>query len=235
MIEIIPAILPETVADIRNKVAGILGSARTVQIDLVDGKFAPTQTWPYNGEDSHFFESLVSEEEGMPYWQEISYELDLMVKDAHQHLDFFFPFGPSRIVLHAEAEGDEKEFADFMEGIDPYIRDTIEIGIALNIDSSIDAYEHILKEADFVQCMGILHIGNQGEPFDEQVLEKIKELKTRFEGLPIAVDGGVSLENAKALVDAGATRLVVGSAIWKSGDPIETIQAFKRIGAGFEA
>ncbi len=95
--------------------------------------------------------------------------------------------------------------------------------------------EHILKEADFVQCMGILNIGNQGEPFDEQVLEKIKELKTRFEGLPIAVDGGVSLENAKALIDAGATRLVVGSAIWKSGDPIETIQAFKRIGAGFEA
>lgn len=232
-VEIIPAILPETVADIRNSVAAIVDAVKIVQIDLVDGKFAPTQTWPYNGEDRQFFDSLVSEEEGMPYWQDMSYELDLMVKDAHQHLDFFYPFGASRIVLHAEAEGDEKEFADFIEGIDPYFRDNMEIGIALNIDSSVDAYAHILKEADFVQCMGIAQIGYQGEPFDERVFDKIKEIKEKFPGLTIAVDGGVSLENVEALVKAGATRLVVGSAIWKSGDPVEEIAEFKKL--AFEA
>lgn len=228
-IEIIPAILPETVADIRNNVAAIVDAVKIVQIDMVDGKFAPTQTWPYNGEDRQFFDALIAEEEGMPYWQEMSYELDLMVKDAHAHLDFFYPFGPTRLVLHAEAEGDEKEFADFVEAIDPYIRDSVEIGIALNIDSSVDAYAHILKEADFVQCMGIAQIGYQGEPFDERVFDKIKEIREKFPGLTIAVDGGVTLENTPALVKAGVTRLVVGSAIWNASDPIEAIAEFKKL------
>lgn len=229
MIEIIPAILPETVADIRNQVAAMLGKSRIVQIDMVDGVFAPHPTWPYNGEDSGFIEALEAEKEGMPYWEEMNFELDLMVKNAHSHLDYFYKFGPSRIVLHAEAEGDEAEFANFIEAIDPYIRDTIEMGVAFNVDSDIEAYRHILKEVDFVQCMGISEIGKQGQDFDERVYSQIKKIADTFPGLPIAVDGGVSLDNTENLIAVGATRLVVGSALWKSASPIETYRKFKEI------
>ncbi len=229
MIEIIPAILPESVADIRNQVAAVLGKVKIVQLDMVDGIFAPSQTWPYNGEDTMFLEALEEEKEGMPYWEEMNYELDLMVKNAHDHLDYFYKFAPSRLVLHAEAEGDEEEFANFIEAIDPYIRDTTEIGVAFNVDSNIDAYRHIIKEVDFVQCMGIAEIGKQGQDFDEKVYAQILKIAQEFPGLPIAVDGGVRLDNAAKLIEAGATRLIVGSALWKSHSPLETLKEFKEI------
>lgn len=224
MAEIIPAILPETIADIRNNVAAVLGKVNVVQIDLVDGAFAPTRTWPYNGEDQHFLEALEEEKEGMPFWQEINFELDLMVRNAHEHLDYFYKFAPSRIVLHAEAEGDEAEFANFMEAIDSYFRDTIEFGLAINVNSSIDALKHIIKEVDFVQCMGIEHIGKQGEELDPRVYDQIKKIATDYPGLTISVDGGVNEHNAEALLEAGANRLVVGSAIWRSRNPLETLR-----------
>jgi ribulose-phosphate 3-epimerase len=229
MIEIIPGIMPQTVGDIRNQVAAVLGKTHLVQVDMVDGIFAPKQTWPYNGEDTNFIEALEQEKEGMPYWEEMNYELDLMVKNAHDHLDYFFKFGPARIVLHAEAEGNEEDFANFVEAIDPYVRDTIEIGVAFNVDSDIEAYRHILKEVDFVQCMGIANIGKQGQDFDERVYSQVEKIAKTFPGLPIAVDGGVSLDNAANLIAVGATRLVVGSALWKSDSPIETLKAFKQI------
>ncbi len=229
MIEIVPAILPEHVANIRNQVAAVLGKTRFVQIDMVDGVFAPNATWPYNGEDTSFIEALEAEKEGMPYWEEMNFELDLMVKNAHDHLDYFYKFGPARIVLHAEAEGDEEDFANFVEAIDPYIRDNTEIGVAFNLDSDIDAYRHILKEVDFVQCMGIAEIGMQGQEFDERVYSQIKKVADAFPGLPIAVDGGVGLDNAENLIAVGATRLIVGSAIWKSDSPLETLREFKEI------
>lgn len=226
MVEIIPAILPKNSREIEKKVQGLLNYVDVVQIDFVDGKFAKVLTWPYNGEDEYFIEALEKEEQGMPFWEEINYELDLMVKNAHENLDYFYKFGPSRLVLHAEAEGDEETFANFVEAIDPYLRDTMEIGIAFNIDSSVKDYAHILKEVDFVQCMGIADIGHQGEPFDERVLGKIKEIGDAYPGLPIAVDGGVNLLNAPLLIEAGATRLVVGSAIWGSKNPIGALQEF---------
>jgi ribulose-phosphate 3-epimerase len=229
MIEIIPGIMPETVADIRNQVAAVLGKTRLVQIDMVDGVFAPTATWPYNGEDLNFIEALEAEKEGMPYWQDMNFELDLMVKNAHDHLDYFYKFAPARIVLHAEAEGDEEEFANFIEAIDPYIRDNTEIGVAFNVDSDIDAYRHIIKEVDFVQCMGIAEIGKQGQDFDERVYSQIKKVADAFPGLPIAVDGGVNLDNIENLIAVGATRLVVGSALWKSSSPLDTLREMKAI------
>ncbi len=235
MIEIIPAILPQNVGSIRNQVAAVLGKTRLVQIDMVDGIFAPNPTWPYNGEDPHFIESLEAEKEGMPYWEEMNFELDLMVKNAHDHLDYFYKFAPSRIVLHAEAEGDESDFANFVEAIDPYIRDSIEIGVAFNLDSDIEKYNHIIKEVDFVQCMGIGSLGKQGEDFDERVYSQIKKIADTFPGLPISVDGGVSLENAENLIAVGATRLVVGSALWKSDSPLDTLRTFKEIAHNAES
>lgn len=229
MAEIIPAILPKKVSDIRNQVAIVMEKTKMIQIDLVDGIFATNKTWPYNGEDSEFLTSLEQESEGMPFWQDMNYELDLMVKDAHQNLDYFYRFAPARIILHAEAEGDAGEFADFLEAIDPFFRDAIEIGIAFNIDSKIENYREVLKGADFVQCMGIANIGRQGEEFDERVFEQIKIIKKEFDGLPISVDGGVNLDNAKSLIDAGVDRLVVGSAIWKSANPLETLKYLRSL------
>ena len=58
---------------------------------------------------------------------------------------------------------------------------------------------------------------------------ELKFLKKTLPGVVISVDIGINLQNAKIILDAGADRLTAGSAIWKSGDPIGTLQAFQSL------
>jgi ribulose-phosphate 3-epimerase len=77
--------------------------------------------------------------------------------------------------------------------------------------------------------MGIDKIGLQGQEFDKKVLENIKFLKNNLPGIAISVDGGVNLENAEEILDAGADRLTVGSGIWKSPDPLGALEDFQSL------
>ena len=84
MIEIIPAILPKDYEDLKNKIALVRGVAPLVQIDICDGVFVPSKTWPFStgGADDFNFHRILNEEEGMPFWEDIDFELDLLVADA---------------------------------------------------------------------------------------------------------------------------------------------------------
>jgi len=169
----------------------------------------------------------MAEEEGLPYWEDINFELDLMVKNAHKSFDKFLKFGPSKIIFHIEAE--DEGFKDFLTAIDPYIREGIQIGIAINTTTMIEKLAPIINSIDFIQCMGIEHIGVQAEAFDDRVLGQIQKLKILYPEIEISVDGGVNLETAPQLKEAGADRLVVGSAIFNSEDISETIWELKEI------
>jgi ribulose-phosphate 3-epimerase len=221
--EIIPAIMPKNYEDLKNKVALVRGLVPTVQIDLMDGQFVGGRTWPFEGGgitdsgDLHL-SRILGEQEGMPFWEEIDYELDLMVADAVINFDTYLKLGPKRLVFHIEAVGDEAEFKDFLEGIDLYVRDNTAIGVAINTTTPIEKIFPLVDHIDFVQCMGIEKIGRQGEPFDGRVLGQIKALREKFPELIISVDGAVSLDTAGALADAGADRLVAGSAIFQGYD-----------------
>jgi ribulose-phosphate 3-epimerase len=105
---------------------------------------------------------------------------------------------------------------EFLEGLDMYTRDNIEIGIALNTTTDISEIESMISLVDFVQCMGIEKIGFQGEPFDERVLKHIKELRLRYPDVIISIDGSVNQNTAPLLVQAGVNRLVVGSLLMES-------------------
>ena len=99
----------------------------------------------------------------------------------------------------------------------------VELGLALNPDTSLDTILPYMEKIDFVQCMGIARIGYQGQPFDERVLTQINQLRVKYPNLPISVDGGVNIETAALLKQAGATRLVAGSAIFGASDVSEAI------------
>lgn len=232
MIEIIPAILPKNYEDMKDKIALIRGHVSMVQIDFCDGIFVPTRTWPFStgGGDDFYFQRIISEQEGMPFWEDLDFELDLMVLDAVTNFDVYTKLSPKRIIFHIEAVGNLEEFKDFLEGIDVYIRDSIEMGLAISLNTPIEQLYALVNSVDFVQVMGVENIGNQGEDFSEKALEYVKNLKEKFPDLEIAVDGGVNLENGLALIDVGATRLVVGSAIFNTTDIIDSIEKFKQLG-----
>ncbi len=229
MTEIIPAVLPRDFNDLRNSLAKVAGIAKTIQIDVCDGIFVSARTWPMNPHDRESVEPILAEEEGLPFWDSVDFEFDLMVKNAREQFDFFIRLGAKKIIFHIEAEEPIESFKEFLEGIDMYTRDAVEIGIAINTTTPIEKLATIISYVDFVQCMGIEHIGVQGEPFDARVLSQIKELRTLYPELIISVDGSVNEETAPLLKEAGANRLVVGSALMKSFDIRETMSELKSI------
>ena len=230
MKEIVPAILEKDFDEIKNKLAFLKGRTKTVQIDFCDGVYVPNQTWPYasGGINDANLQKILNEEEGMPYWQDFDFEFDMMVTDAVENFDLYAKLGPKRMILHMHGENPE-EFGEFLEGIDPYFREHIEIGIACWPGDDLASVVRLADKADFIQCMGIDRVGFQNEKFDDKVLENIKFLKNNLPGVVVSVDGGINLENAQAILDAGADRLVVGSAIWKSGDLIGALEKLQSL------
>lgn len=231
MLEIIPAIMPRNYEDLKNRVALVRGIVPLVQIDICDGIFVKNQTWPFDEKDNDTsnFNLIMEEKEGMPFWEDIDFELDLMVVDAVENFPVYMKLGPKRIIFHIEAIGNISEFKDFLEGLDTYIRDTVQIGIAINTKTNIENIFPLVNHVDFIQCMGIEHIGFQGEGFDEKVLEHIKTLKEKYPDVIVAVDGSVNFDTAPSIIDAGAERLVIGSAIFKSNDIKETVDMFESL------
>ncbi len=225
MIEIIPAVLPKNYEDMKNKIALVRGIVPVVQIDLCDGEFVDNMTWPFTtgGIEDHNFVKIMNEEEGMPFWEDLDFELDLMVMDAIDNFDIYTKLSPKRIVFHLESVEEIEELKNFIEGMDVYIRDAIQIGVAVNTTTKVELVFPLINYVDFVQCMGIENVGFQGQDFDERVLGQIKSLKKEFPDLIISVDGGVNFETIPKLVESGATRLVAGSLILKAEDIRETI------------
>jgi ribulose-phosphate 3-epimerase len=220
-IEIIPAILPKDFNELEERVELVRGSVKTVQVDVCDGQFVQNASWPYRKRDDAF-EMLLKEEEGLPGWQDLNYEFDLMVNHPSGVVDEWVSAGAVRIIIHVESKGNIAEAVNKLQG-------RAEIGLALNVETPIESIEPYKGRIQFVQCMGIDDIGFQGQEFDAKAVDKIKTVKAAYPDLPISVDGGVSLDNAPSLIAAGADRLVIGSAIFDADNAFEAIQRFKKL------
>ena len=231
MAEIIPAILEKNFNEIKNKLTALRGVSRCVHIDICDGAFVPSATWPFtsDGFNDFDFRKIINEEEGMPFWDEFDFEFDLMVQGAVENFDLYMKLGPKRMIFHLKAQKNIEEFESFLEGLDMYIRDNVEIGIAFIPSEDLSLVSRLSHKVDFLHCMGSDKIGFQGEAFSEKALENIKFLKKNLPGVVISVDIGINLENTESILEAGTDRLTVGSSIWKSPDPIGALQNFQSL------
>ena len=230
--EIIPAILERTFGEVSNKLgllAGVQGVARTVQLDVCDGVFVPHLTWPFISPAQYdktlnldgTFRMMGEEKVEMPYWENFDFELDLMVANPKKIL-------PG--LLSIESFGDADLYAEVQE-LCRMMPTIVEPGLALNVDTDPEAMYALLDDGlvTSVQCMGIGHLGKQGEPLDERVYALIDTIHTRYPHIPISVDGGVTLENAAKLASAGATRLVSGTEIFTAENIVKRIAEFKKV------
>ncbi|MEI7709209.1 MAG: hypothetical protein WCI76_00675 [bacterium] len=231
MSEIIPAILEKSFNEIKNKLTALRLHAKCVQIDICDGVFTPSATWPFasGGFEDGDLEKILNEEAGMPFWEDFDFEFDLMVADAVENFDLYMKLGPKRLILHLSAQKDLAEFEHFLEGLDMYTRDIVQIGLAFKPSDDLEVVSRLSHKVDFLQCMGSDKIGFQGEKFSEKALENIKFLKKSLPGVVISVDIGINSENVKKISDAGADRIAVGSGIWKNADPIGALQNLQNL------
>lgn len=220
--EIIPAILPKDFAEIEEKIEMVVGIAPLVQIDICDGKFVTSTTWPYRKVDENF-EKILHEEKGMPEWKKVNYEFDLMIDNpSEDDARKWLSAGAERIVLHLESSQDLNPVIEVLNGL-------VEIGIAINVKTDIHELKKYSDKIQYIQCMGIRRIGYQGQSFDPDVINKVKEVKIMYPNLKIQVDGGISMENAPLLKHSGVDRLVEGSSLFESDNIVDTYNKFKAI------
>ncbi len=204
MNEIIPTIVPESFADLSAKASVLSGFSQSLHIDAADGVFAPNLTWLPSGEK-------------LPDADRIFYEAHLMLSDPHQKGVDFAQAGAKRIIGHAEAfSGAEAVFAAFDAW---HEAGAIETGMALLLDTPLEAIRPYLVRCDVAHVMTIGRIGTQGIPFDERSLIRIQELHRAYPSLMISVDGGENEESIVKTARAGARRFAVGSAFTAAADP----------------
>lgn len=227
---IVPSILTASKADLEQKLTQLRGLVDTVQIDVVDGRFASPATWPY----SEGSEELAATEGGLHALGDFRYEVDLMTLAPEVVAGAWIAAGASRVVVHMESVKDLPVLIETLErnyGYDKdFSTDLLSIGLALNIDTDTAVLEPYLSKVAYVQFMGISHIGRQGEPFDERVLEKIRAFHKAHPDIVLQVDGGATYESAPALLSAGVDRLVVGHGLWEAENLAAELARLEELG-----
>ncbi len=175
--------------------------------------------------DGHFVPNISY---GMPVAQavrratDLPLDIHLMVEVPDRFIPSFAELQPAYITVHYEA-------VTHLQRTLTHIRELgIGAGVALNPHTPLAGLEYILDDLDLILIMTV-NPGYGGQSFIPAMMNKIRACRELVQGYPIKiqVDGGVSVNNAKELVEAGVDILVAGSAIFGSADPEAYMQAMR--------
>lgn len=204
-------------AELERMLKALHGEAAEFQIDIVDGQFVPHTSWPFT--ESDIDEAL---QKLIPWQTEYVLEFDCMVMQPEQYLDRLVAAGAKRVIIHY---GSTEAYTNIAAHSQTH---GYTLGLAVTIDVPMEAIIELLPQVSYVQVMGIAKVGQQGQPFADEALERIAALKAYAPDVPVAVDGAVNATTIPALVAAGADRLAPGSALTKAVDPVA---AYKQLHA----
>ncbi|MEN9858598.1 MAG: hypothetical protein RIT50_720 [Bacteroidota bacterium] len=183
-------------------------------LDVMDGNFVPNIS--FGPMLIQFFRKATSK----------TCDVHLMIEKPERYLTAFKEAGADIITVHAEA------CIHLHRTIQQIKELGIKAGVALNPHTPVASLANVIKEIDLV-CLMSVNPGFGGQQFIPATLPKISELKKMItqttSSALIEIDGGVTLENAPAIVEAGADVLVAGNTVFKSKDPLATITSLKRI------
>lgn len=154
-------------------------------------------------------------------------DVHLMIEDPGRYIGDFRAAGADIITVHYEA-------CRHLHRVVHQIKETgAKAGVALNPHTPVALLEDIIEDLDMVLIMSV-NPGFGGQKFIYQTIPKVQQLKNliavRNAKTIIEIDGGVGLQNAEKLLQAGADVLVAGSSIFKADDPTATIQLLKDLG-----
>ena len=185
-------------------------SAQWFHLDVMDGVFVPNISF------------------GLPiieaFRRHTTKVLDVhaMIVNPDPYINDFKSAGVDILTVHYEA------CPHLHRTIDAIKKAGMKAGVALNPHTSVSLLSEIIKDLDMVLIMSV-NPGFGGQKFIEHTYEKVRSLKAMIDMAGsrtiIEVDGGVNLENAPKLVAAGVNALVAGSTVYKSEDPLKTIEA----------
>ncbi len=153
-------------------------------------------------------------------------DVHLMIEEPGNYAEAFKNAGAGNLTVHIEA------CPHLHRNIQQIKSLGMKAGVAINPHTPVNALMDVLADIDLV-CMMSVNPGFGGQSFIPHTLKKIKDLKQIIKEMGvnvlIEIDGGVTLENARSIIDAGADVLVAGNTVFKSADPIATIASLKAL------
>lgn len=217
MIEIIPSIIPQNLNTTEEKLLKMLWLVKKVQIDIIDGNYASTKTWPFNNGQYEEMRKMTMGEEKFPHIDDFVLEIDMLVFHPIEYLSDFISLGAKSFVIHIDSTDHIKECLETIKNVG------CQIGLGIKPSGDISLLESFLLEADFVQFMGNDMVGHSGVDLDKDVLKKIKDFHKRHPSVPIQIDIGVNEETISKLKDAGVSSFVSDSYIFNAPDVKEAL------------
>ncbi len=183
-------------------------------LDVMDGRFVPNISFGPMLID--FFRKATTK----------VCDVHLMIENPENYAEAFSNAGADHLTVHIEACKHLHRNIEQIKGLG------MKAGVAINPHTPVTSLMDVLHEVDIV-CIMSVNPGFGGQSFIPHTLTKIKELKQiiKERNLPvlIEIDGGVTLDNAPAIMKAGADVLVAGSTVFKSVDPTTTIAALHKL------
>lgn len=153
-------------------------------------------------------------------------DVHLMIVEPEKYAEAFCDAGADILTVHYEA------CTHLHRNIQQIKSLGMQAGVAINPHTRVELLRDVIGDIDLV-CLMSVNPGFGGQSFIPQTLGKIKLLRNMITeenaSAKIEVDGGVSLKNAKQIIDAGADVLVAGNAVFRSEDPIKTIHDLKNL------
>ena len=205
--KIVPTILTDNPTDLLRMVRQAEQFADYIQIDVMDGVFVPSRSF--------------SLKELGELKADLSCELHLMVKDPIASFASLNWQCLKRIIFHYEATDEQERVISAIKNRG------LEAGLAVNPKTTFEEFDSLMPEIDAILFLSV-DPGHYGSPFQPGVLDKIRAVRKAYPEKILGIDGGISLDNLKDVMDSGVNYASVGSRIFLHKDPAESYKTFAR-------
>lgn len=213
MVKIAPSILSADFAKLGEEVVDVeKGGADFIHVDVMDGHFVPNIT----------IGPLIVQ--AIRPVTKLPLDVHLMIENPDQYIEAFAKAGADYITVHVEACRHLHRTIHLIKSFG------VKAGVVLNPATPIETLQHIIGDIDMVLLMSV-NPGFGGQTFIPEVLPKIRKVTElaaeKGANIEIEIDGGVNPETAKLCIEAGATVLVAGSAIYNQEDRRKAIELIR--------
>lgn len=212
-LQIAPSILAADFLNLGKDIRMLNSEADIIHLDVMDGTLVPNISFGF---------SVIDQVAGIAT---ITMDAHLMVVNPQKWFEKLHKDGVQMVSFHYEAAGEHTgEYIDMLHSLG------IKAGVAINPDVPVEKLFPYIGQADYFLIMSVF-AGFGGQKFIPESLERIATLKAELDrrgnNALIEVDGGVNMDNIKALKEAGAVMIVAGSTVFRSDKPGEVISALR--------